>query len=233
MVVLPMGQNCHLGAALVRYGNLRSSLFKWADVSCRRIATYLEGRTPPIFSSYTAYRIAGSNYGTIDHGFLLNILPSLSDDVLINTIAYDHDGLSYAHGVQLTKSQALGCSVAHIDRLNSKKIDHLEKEFMGLLRCEEVMFLRLEFGDCVDIAGLNTFMDAARTVNDSCRFAIIAPSKVELSSDETTIVFNLKSRLPPSSGVMNVTATYRELESIFDKLPLRKTEPKGGYIFDL
>jgi hypothetical protein len=124
MTVLPVGQNCHLGAALVRYGCLDSSLLKWANVSCRRIASWLEGRAP-VFSSHTAYRIAGSNYGTLDHRALMNFLPSLPDDVLVNTVVYDHDGVSYTHGVQLSKSRALACSLGQIERLNAEKIDHL------------------------------------------------------------------------------------------------------------
>jgi hypothetical protein len=233
MVVLPVGQNCHLGAALVRYGYLRSSLFKWADVSCRRITTYLGDRTSPIFAGYTAYRVVGSNYGTVDHGALLSMLPSLPNDVRINTIAYDHDGQSYAHGVQLTKSEALSLSAAHIDRLNQEKINHLEKEFIGLLEHNEVMLLRLEFGSGMDLAALEALMGTVKTIGAACRFAIIAEAKLKFPGDETTLVFNLSSRLPSGSDVMNVTDTYLELESIFDKLLLSKTEPKSGYIFDL
>lgn len=172
MTLLPVGQNCHLGAALVRYGCRDSSLFKWANVSCRRIADWLEGGVP-VFSSHTAYRIAGSTYGALDHRALMTLLPSLPDDVLVNTVVCDHDGVSYTHDVQLTKSRALACSLAQIERLNAEKIDHLAKAFMDALKGGEATLPRLEFDEDVEIAALQALMAAARKVA-FCRFALIA-----------------------------------------------------------
>ena len=42
--VLPLGENCHLGMALTRFGHHEASLFRWADVPLARLLAFLESR---------------------------------------------------------------------------------------------------------------------------------------------------------------------------------------------
>jgi hypothetical protein len=230
--VLPLGCNCHLGAALSRFGHYESSLFRWADVSIERVVSFLEGKE--VFAGRTAFRFAGAALGTLDHAEMRAHITDAPEGARVNTIVYDNDDEAYVHGVQLGLDEAAGSSVDRIRAANAEKVAFLANKVRALLKGPgSVVAIRLEWAPVSDPTPFTQLGTILRGLNPAAVLRVVAPAGgIEGERDEAGYV-GLRSQLPPLSDVMNVAETGTELASLFVAWEAKREGAERPYIFDI
>jgi hypothetical protein len=231
-IVLPLGRNCHLGAALSHFGHHESSLFRWADVSLARVVAFLEGEAA--FAGYTAFRFQGASLGTLDYAEMRARLPEVSENAKVNTIVYDADGVSYVHGVQLTLAEAAASRIERIRAANVEKIDYLSRKLRTeLSAAASVVAVRLEWAAVSEpqlFAGLGAIL---RRLNPAAALHVVAPAGGIEGQREGVAYVGLQSTLPPPSDIMNVAPTAAEWMSLLTNWGVPRVGAEKPYLFDI
>src|SRR4051794_19669016 len=128
--VLPLGCNCHLGAALAGYGHHDSSLLRWAALPIERLLDLVEGGDR-LFHGTLLFRFAGTNFGDLDYAAMREKLGAAAPEAHINTVIRTRGGRW--HGVQLRADDKALLSLDQIHAANAEKRAHLEAKWRATL----------------------------------------------------------------------------------------------------
>jgi hypothetical protein len=219
--------------ALTRFGHHEASLFRWADVSRERAQRFLERPDAAIFEGETRFRFAGTSLGTLDHAAMRARLADAPAAARVNTLAFDADGTSYVHGVQLGREHAARLSLDEIAAANAQKIAHLKRKFLAELTREAPVAIRLEWAPVADPAPFLALGAALRALSAKARLYVISPMGGFAGERAGVGFVTLSAPLPPAADVMNVAATAPEFAAFFAAWEIAPAGAEKPYIFDI
>ncbi|GAB4342899.1 MAG: hypothetical protein Kow0089_18310 [Desulfobulbaceae bacterium] len=243
-VLVPLGDDCQLGAALELWGYQETSLFKWAKISASQLAGALEDGLNEIYEAAPAdfyVRPPNGYFGVIDtgeeiqlprkggwapHAEYLRIVDRFAEKQFFHTAVIDRER-GFTHGISLGRDELRTLPREEIWKRNREKITYLKKKTLRCIReADNPVFLRAQrVLDREIITCLNRAFLAISKLREELPFRfVVATSDPALSElrefFDLDILLKPFTTFSPVDNPMLLRQCYPEWKQLFRELGL-------------
>lgn len=168
--------------------------------------------------------------GTLTHPEMRARLADAAPDARVNTIVYCERDESYAHGVQLTRLEAMAISDAAIAAQNARKFARLAAKWREALAGHvPPLLVRLETRAVGDPGG---HIDFLKTLRAPTALKVVSPAGGLEGRFGGVDFVTIRAALPPPSDVMNVAGTEATWSALFSRWGVATGGAAAPYVFE-